>query len=303
MKRPSDDLALCGRCHGEIAKSYASSLHYSTNGLKHGVSPRFSAKEKKIFDEKVFPKACNSCHASCGDCHVKSPVIGGVNLGLLKGHAFVRRDEGKTCALCHGGRVYPEFTGEYGGSPDVHYQKGMVCADCHKKSEFHGDGTLYGSRHEVRGRPSCTGCHAPGAEKTDKAKEAHARHGETLSCVACHASAPYRNCYDCHLGQGATAKPGFFLGKDPRDPKRVTTLRVIPTVRDTFKGAGIAMEHYDALPNYWPTSPHNIRKRTERTRSCELCHIEAKDFLTGQNPLPDGSKANRGLVHAPKTIK
>ena len=303
MKRPSDDLALCGRCHGEIAKNYASSLHYSTGGLKHGVSPRFSAKEKMIFDEKVFPKACNSCHASCGDCHIKSPVIGGVNLGLLKGHAFVRRDEGKTCALCHGGRVYPEFTGEYGGSPDVHYQKGMVCADCHKKAEFHGDGTSAGSRHEVRGRPSCTGCHGPGAEKTDKAKEAHARHDGKLSCVACHASAPYRNCYDCHLGQGATAKPGFILGKDPRDPARVTTLRVIPTVRDTFKSAGIAMESYDALPNYWPTSPHNIRKRTERTRSCELCHSEAKDFLTGQNLLPGGSKANQGLVHTPKTIK
>ena len=42
-----------------------------------------------------------------------------------------REVEGKTCALCHGGRVYPEFTGEYGGNADIHYQKGMSCAEIH----------------------------------------------------------------------------------------------------------------------------------------------------------------------------
>lgn len=300
VKRPSDDPALCGRCHGSIAAAYGKSLHYTTMGLAHGVSSRFSAKEKKIFDAKVFPKACNSCHASCGDCHVKSPVIGGVNIGLIKGHAFVRRDEGKTCALCHGGRVYPEFTGEYGGSPDVHYQKGLLCLDCHKIAEMHGDGTSPASRHEVKGRPACVGCHTPGTEKTDKAKQAHGKHHGSLSCAACHAGAPYRNCSGCHLGEGAAAKPGFILGKNPRDPKTVTTLRLIPTVRDTFKGAGIEMERYDELPNYWPTAPHNIKKRTERTRSCDVCHREAKGFLKPSDLPPGGSTANSRLIHIPK---
>ena len=303
VKRPSDDLALCGRCHGAIAANYRKSLHYTTTGLAHGVSPRFSAQDKKLFDEKVFPKSCNSCHASCGDCHVKSPVIGGVNIGLIKRHAFVRKDEGKTCALCHGGRVYPEFTGEYGGSTDVHYQKGMLCFDCHKMTELHGDGSEPTSRYEVKGRPSCVGCHAPGSEKTDKSQEAHGTHRGTLSCVACHAGAPYRNCADCHLGGGATAKPGFILGKNPRDPKTVTTLRLIPTVRDTFKSVGIEMEQYDALANYWPAAPHNIKKRTERTRSCEVCHQEAKGFLKEADLPKQGSKANRKLLHTPKKLQ
>lgn len=257
----------------------------------------------EIFEERVFEKSCRSCHASCGDCHVKSPVISGISSGLIKGHKFVKRDEGKTCALCHGGRVYPEFTGEYGGSADVHYQKGMICVDCHKKAELHGDGRIYTSRKEIKDKPSCVGCHKTGSEKTEKAKSAHTQHGEKLSCYTCHSGGTYRNCFDCHAGAGSTAKPGFILGLSPRDKRTVTTLRLIPTVRDTFKSVGIAMERYDALPNYWDTTPHNIRKRTERTRSCEVCHEEKKDFLTKETLIKNGSKANNGLVFTPKSIK
>ncbi|MCX8022175.1 MAG: cytochrome c3 family protein [Syntrophorhabdaceae bacterium] len=293
----------CGRCHNDIEKTYKTSLHYTTHGLKQGVAPRFTKSEMKVFEEKVFEKSCRSCHASCGDCHVKSPVIGGISPGLIKGHRFIKRDEGKTCALCHGGRVYPEFTGEYGGTADIHYQKGMMCVDCHKKVELHGDGKIYPSRKEIKDRPLCINCHKPGQETTEKAKSAHVQHKDRLSCQACHSGGPYRNCYDCHLGAGATAKPAFILGKNPRDKKTVTTLRIIPTVRDTFKSAGIKMEGFDRLPNYWDTAPHNIRKRTERTRSCEVCHQEKKDFLTAEGLIKNGSKANKELIYAPKPIK
>ena len=231
-------------------------------------------------------------------------MISGISTGLVKGHRFVKRDEGKTCALCHGGRVYPEFTGEYGGTPDIHYQKGMICVDCHKKGELHGNSAAsYMLRKEVKERPRCTNCHKMGEEKTELAQTSHKSHNGKVSCYACHSGGTYRNCYDCHLGKGATAKPGFILGLNPRDKKTITTLRVIPTVRDTFKPAGIAMEGFDTLPNYWDTAPHNIRKRTERTRSCEMCHDEKKDFLTKDMLLKDGSKANEGLVYTPKPIK
>ncbi|GAM08324.1 hypothetical protein OR1_00595 [Geobacter sp. OR-1] len=259
--------------------------------------------EGKLFNEKVFTKACNSCHAACGDCHVKVPVIGGLNIGLIKGHTFVRRDEGKTCALCHGGRVYPEFTGEYGGTPDVHYQKGMICLDCHKQSESHGDGTIQTNRKEIKERPSCQKCHPVGSDKSDKAKEAHAAHNGKLSCVACHSSGGYRNCTNCHEGKGATSTPGFILGLNPRDKKTVTTLRIIPTVRDTFAESGVKMEKFDALPNYWDTSPHNIKKRTDRTRSCDTCHVEKTSFLTKEILIKGGSKANEELIREPKPLK
>ena len=303
VKRPSDDLSTCASCHDGIAKTYKTSLHYTTAGQKHGISKRMSPAELKVFNEKVFEQSCRSCHASCGDCHVKGPDIGGVSIGLIKGHQFVKRDEGKTCAFCHGGRVYPEFTGEYGGTADVHYQKGMICLDCHKKSESHGDGTAYTSRRDVKDKPACVNCHKPGSEKTAQAKLSHAKHGGKVSCTACHAAAPYRNCYDCHAGKGATAKPAFILGLRPQDKKTVTTLRIIPTVRETFRGAGIKMEHFDTLPNYWDSAVHNIRKRTERTRSCEVCHEKKKDFLTKETLIKDGSKANEGLIYTPKPIK
>ena len=304
VARPSDNLETCEMCHEDITKPFKNALHYTTEGQRQGIAGRFSQNELNIFNDKVFEGSCRSCHASCGDCHVKAPVIGGVNTGLLKGHRFVKRDEGKTCGLCHGGRIYPEFTGEYGGAADIHYQKGMICVDCHKKGALHGNSVVpYIFRKEVKERPRCNNCHKIGQEKTELAKTSHKSHNNKVSCYACHSGGAYRNCYDCHLGKGATSKPGFILGLNPRDKKIVTTLRVIPTVRETFKTADIAMEQFDRLPNYWDTAPHNIRKRTERTRSCEVCHEEKKDFLTKDMLLKDGSKANEGLVYIPKRIK
>ena len=169
---------------------------------------------------------------------------------------------------------------------------------------FHGNGTtIYRTRKEVKEKPSCTHCHPPGQAKTEKAQVAHKTHSGRLSCYACHAGGSYRNCYDCHLGKGATAKPGFVLGLNPKKKSTVTTLRVVPTVRGTFTSAGITMDGYDKLPNYWNAAPHNIKKRTERTRSCEVCHEEKKDFLTKELLPKNGSKANEGLVYTPKSIK
>lgn len=263
---------------------------------------RFSAAETKIFDREVFEKSCRVCHATCGDCHVKSPAISGISVGLIQGHRFVKKNEGKTCAFCHGGRVYPEFIGEYGGSPDVHYEKGMMCMDCHNKREMHGDGRIYRVKEEVRDRPSCRDCHKTGKESKLTAQIAHLKHQDRVSCYGCHSSAEYRNCYDCHIGGGSSAKPGFMLGLSPKNRKLVTTLRLIPTVRNSFKNAGIKMEKFDHLPNYWDTPAHNIKKRTERTRFCDTCHEERKGFLTKNMLIEKGSEANAKLIYHPKPI-
>ncbi len=302
VKRPSDNPQICGRCHKQIAGAYEKSLHYTTAGLKSGVHARFSAAEANHFDEKVFEASCRSCHASCGDCHVKAPPVGGIGPGLISGHKFIRKDEGKTCASCHGDRVYPEFTGDYGGHPDVHRQKGMICTDCHKKAEMHGDGIAYASRQEVKNRPSCTDCHKIGDEKLLTTKMAHAAHRDKVTCYGCHSAGEYRQCSSCHDGAGATAKPGFLLGLNPRDKKMLTTLRMIPTARDTFAAFGIGMEHYDTLPNFWNSPVHNIQKRTDRTRSCDACHMERSGFLKREMLPENGSRANEGLIAVPRSI-
>jgi len=302
VKRPSDELKTCGRCHGKIAANYEKSLHYTTIGQRQGVMARFSKSELQTFDKRVFEQSCRSCHASCGGCHVKSPAVSGISLGLIQGHKFVKRDEGKTCAFCHGGRVYPEYTGEYGGTTDVHYQKGMMCLDCHKKRELHGDGEKYLSKQMVKDRPACKNCHATIQSEKPLTKMAHNVHQGKVSCYGCHSGGQYRNCYNCHEGTGAKSEPGFILGKNPRNRNEVTTLRVIPTVRDSFKKAGLSMTHYDTLPNYWDTPAHNIRKRTDRTRSCDSCHKDRTGFLTRETLLKGGAKANEGLIMAPKPI-
>ncbi len=297
VARPSDKpVESCGQCHEQIAKTYTLSLHYTAAGMRNGVSGRFNAAEKKIFDASVFEQSCRSCHASCGDCHVKSPVISGINTGLLDGHKFVKVDESKTCALCHGGRVYPEFTGEYGGTPDVHYRKGMTCVDCHSGEQFHGDGVAYAGRRDVADKPACADCHDIATMGNASTQQAHATHEDSVSCSACHTASVYRQCSSCHLGGGATASPAIVLGENPRVPGQLTTLRLIPTVRDTFAKAGIAQASYDALPNYWDAVPHNMAKRTDRTRDCDSCHEDHTYWLEA-GAIPKGlSLKNLELV-------
>ena len=295
-KRPSDSIEVCAGCHPDEASHYATSLHYTTAGFRNGVMDRFSEEDLAKFDDKVFEQSCRSCHAACGDCHVKTPIVSGVNLGLINGHDFVKKDESKTCALCHGGRVYSEFTGEYSGTPDVHYQKGMLCADCHTADEMHGDGTEYEGRRDVATRPQCINCHPTSASSSNSA-EAHEYHQSNLSCTACHTSGEYRNCQNCHVGEGATSFPALVLGKNPRNPEQVTTLRLIPTVRTTFEKAGIEQTNFDTLPNWWDTVPHMTKKRTDRTRECAVCHSQGTYYISEDMFPEGGSKANEGVLH------
>ena len=80
-------------------------------------------------------------------------------------------------------------------------------------------------------------------------------------------------------------------------------MRHVPAVRDTLKSAGITQENYDRVPNYWATATHNIKKRTERTRSCDACHKDRQNFLTKEILIKDDSKANDLLIYTPKPIK
>ncbi len=303
IKRPSDDLKMCGKCHADIAGKYSKSLHYTVHGFQQSISRRFSKNEDIIFKKNVFGSSCKSCHASCGDCHVRSPSVEGISAGLIEGHKFVKKDEGKTCAFCHGGRVYPEFTGEYGAGVDVHYQKGMTCMDCHKKAGMHGDGNMYLTKNETKARPKCKDCHKTGDETKATVKLAHSKHDGKVSCYGCHSQGEYRNCNDCHIGKGSTSKPGFILGKSPKDEKTLTTLRIIPIVRDTFLKEGIKMELFDTVTDYKATAVHNIKKKTDRTRSCDVCHVEKKNFLTKELLIKNGSKANENLIFDMKPLK
>jgi hypothetical protein len=294
IKKPSADLKICGSCHNDIQETYQNTPHYNGQEMFNKIARRFSKEEQKVFADKVFGQACKSCHASCGDCHVSSPSQDGISTGFINGHRFVKKDEGKTCAVCHGGRVYPEYTGKPGKKPDVHFQKGMACIDCHKKGHLHGDVQTNGKT--VNNKPQCADCHKLGKETKAVARLAHTKHEGKVSCYGCHSQGEYNNCYGCHIGKDSTSKPGFILGINPRDKKTLTTLRAIPVTRETFLGFGIKMENFDGEPDYRAASVHNIQKSTERTRSCDACHLKKRNFLSKESLIHNGSKANEGLI-------
>ncbi|NOR55836.1 MAG: c-type cytochrome [Sulfurovum sp.] len=81
-------------------------------------------------------------------------------------------------------------TTKEGVEPDVHFEAGMHCLDCHK-NDMHGDGTSYTSRGDVKGRPQCTDCHdALPNSSTPQHNTLH----KNVSCQVCHAQ-PYQNCF------------------------------------------------------------------------------------------------------------
>jgi hypothetical protein len=302
IAKPSENIDTCASCHKDIGGHFQKSLHYTTAGLQNGIHKRFSKVQAEQFDAQVFEKSCRSCHASCGDCHVKTPNVSGVNQGLFANHRFQKKNEDKTCAACHGGRVYAEYTGRDSGVRDIHFEKGMKCLDCHKAQELHGDGTKAESKGNVKGKPSCTDCHKMSSSPQNG--KVHKQHASKTSCQACHVASGYNQCSSCHIGKGAQQTQAFILGRDPQNKDRLVTLRMTPVARDTFAAKGILMDNYDRIANFWTAPIHNIRKKTARTRTCGPCHTKNKEgFITKKSFPKDGSQQNSALIYDHKAFK
>lgn len=99
--------------------------------MAHALKQR-SSEENFHKLEPVWQADCAGCHAGCSDCHVTLP--GAVGGGLIKGHEFFKRPPMKeSCAVCHGSWAGAEYLGQWEGvEPDVHFEAGMHCLDCHK---------------------------------------------------------------------------------------------------------------------------------------------------------------------------
>ncbi|NPA95011.1 MAG: hypothetical protein GXO58_06255 [Thermodesulfobacteria bacterium] len=201
----------------------------------------------------------------CTACHNKKPKVAPGKKG--ERHPYITRDiPMENCVRCHNrsGRIGLSYQGLYESEgygtpyedgelsaqelpdgrfvqkiqPDIHYEKGLVCIDCHSQKELMGDGRQrahFYQQVEVR----CTTCHggqqtlkkllayqeskkkfpmlnnlvaAPGGTIALKGKhdgklhplkpfsEAKCRNQqhENLSCQACH-SPWVPQCYGCHV--------------------------------------------------------------------------------------------------------
>jgi len=78
-----DPANTCGSCHHDIARFYKSSLHINLGPFKKTIDKR-SSSDKTVHSrvDKARKLHCNSCHSSCGQCHISRPEsVGGGLVG------------------------------------------------------------------------------------------------------------------------------------------------------------------------------------------------------------------------------
>jgi hypothetical protein len=263
--------AVCAQCHPEIVATYATSFHALLLGERTMIATR-SGNPDWEEDEVMmagFEASCNGCHASCGQCHISRPDS--VDGGFIEGHAFEKTPSMiNQCTACHGSRVGEEFRGTHrdeidGYQADTHYLASMRCEACHGAEEIHGAKGEHRYASELM--PRCEDCH----EDIATSNAYHSTHGDSFSCQVCHAQ-DYKQCASCHAGVGLDepSELGFKIGRNPLPEYRdydYVVLRHIPVVPDTYAPWGVKedLAHFDLVPSFKYTSPHNIQRWTART--------------------------------------
>jgi len=301
----ADPEAGCGTCHPNIAPHAAESLHNTLEGYDTAIYARSSPEHYDTL-ETMESYHCESCHATCGDCHISQPnSVGG---GLLEGHSFVQTPPmSRTCTGCHGSRVKNEYFGLNEGLPgDVHLRQArLACTDCHSSMEMHGMGAAADetTRYDGEPTPSCESCHE-GQVGVGSGILLHELHGtEIISCQGCH-SVAYTNCTNCHVDRTEDDVPfysveshslGFYLGRNPlrstERPWRYVPVRHVPVDVNSFDAYGDnLLDNFLSQPTWAFATPHNIQRQTPQTRSCSNCHDNDDVFLT----LDKIAEAERG---------
>ncbi len=307
----------CDQCHTDTADAHSKSLHESLQGYYTAVQQRTSDETWSTVQE-AFDNHCDSCHTTCGQCHVSRPATTGG--GLAAGHQFKKIPPmNLTCTGCHGSRVNDEYKGLNEGFPaDVHWTKGgMPCFDCHQADEMHG--TMdYQPNHRYDGPPTpgCTDgdCHAD--VSADDAVAAHdSTHLDTMACATCHTT-EYKQCYSCHVQKSDDDIPYFKIepsqmaikiGYNPIQsadrPWKWVTLRHVPIDPETFAYYGDnLLPNFDNRPTWEYATPHAIQKVGPQAKTCNDCHGNADVFLTPDDLMPYEVGANKNVVVDPKDI-
>jgi len=318
---PDADKA-CGECHEDIVSTAKNSLHYTLAPFERIITARANKEDKKVLS-KIFlakEKHCNHCHASCGQCHVSRPDY--VKGGFLAKHEFQKTPPmGTTCAACHGGRVYAEFTGsknEY--AADIHYEnEKMTCTGCHTAEQMHSDNSGADSRFDIPERPDCRDCHQE-VFSAQPGNDSHKIHKDKVACQVCHAQAN-KNCFSCHVGTDKKGLPYFKcketrmlfkIGLNPKKskdrPYNYVVLRHPPADPDLFDFyVKNGLSDFDNLPTWKLATSHNIRRTTPQNKECNNCHGKVSLFLTQNDLAAWERKANTGVTvpieRIPKVIE
>ncbi|MFO7967452.1 MAG: cytochrome c3 family protein [Archaeoglobaceae archaeon] len=246
----------CGLCHDLSEMDFNSSIHKRISGIVTG----FEQTTGKDFNMDT-PDQCYQCHTEdCSTCH----PVHKETISMME------------CNQCHGSRVGANFMGklneleEDAPHPDVHYEKGFECLDCHDVDKLHGDGNYY-TFAEQAVEITCEDCHVEGKEVEgkqatyDPGTDAHRLH-QDVDCSACHAGY-YQTCKNCHLDTGeidSSTLEDFQVMKyaDKYYPAYIQSVSL-----DDMKSKGAGA-----------FSPHTI---TADARECEECHENEEEvFMT-----------------------
>lgn len=306
-----DPETTCGECHEEIVASAVNSLHYTLEPMKKAIHKRIGnedVKTRKIIDD-AMDKHCLGCHASCGQCHVSRPDY--ADGGFLAAHRFVKQPPmDTTCASCHGGRVHGEYTGakdDY--EADVHYaDEEMTCMDCHKTDEIHASATKVKTRLDLPQQPTCQSCH-PDNPAEDTENRSHALHRNKVACQVCHAQTS-KSCFSCHVGTDKKGLPYYKckearmvlkIGMNPvkteRRPYDYVVVRHPPVAPQTFDAyIKEGLKHFDDLPTWKPSFPHNIKRNTRQNQECNNCHGNKALFLSNTDLAAWEITANANVI-------
>ena len=305
----SDAMTTCAGCHPDNTPANMNSLHSTLRGYDTILYER-STPENHAVIEDMQQNHCNSCHTTCGDCHISQPdSVGG---GLLKGHTFVQTPPmSQTCTACHGSRVKNEYFGlNECIASDVHFRERMSCSDCHTADEIHGVTTTDNNhRYDGLQSPTCESCHASQIG-VGSGIEQHEVHGtEILSCQTCH-STTYTNCVNCHVEQNENQQAfytleehslDFLIGRNPLQdaerPYRYVPVRHVPIDANSFSFYGDnLLFNFDSRPTWVYTTPHNIQRITPQSESCLSCHGNDGVFLTADKVTAAEQTANANVI-------
>ena len=104
---------VCGVCHQETSGLAETSIHQVLSGFRAAMEAR-GADFSNPQMEQAFTNHCNTCHATCGQCHISRPNF--TAGGLIKAHVVKKVASTKdTCMACHGARVANEYMGKNEG--------------------------------------------------------------------------------------------------------------------------------------------------------------------------------------------
>jgi hypothetical protein len=304
-----DSDRVCGICHVDTTQHAATSLHQNLTGYHTALTARGADFDDPHMLE-AFDNHCDSCHTTCGQCHISRPTEMGS--GLLKEHEVKETASMKdTCMACHGARVSNEYQGKNEGvEGSVHWlEGGMPCFECHEVSHYHGDGTEYAHRYDGAPGVDCLECH-PGVAPGQSEITEHNVHADKLACEVCHVSGPYKSCYNCHVAMDDQGLPyyksddsklTFEIGRNPIQsedrPWDYVLVRHVPVAPDTFAFYGDdLLPDFDNSPTWKYATPHNIQRVTAQNESCDSCHGNDELFLTVDDVDPEELEANADVI-------